>query len=723
MALKELKYNSLTPLQDKTSILSQQQNKEVKQILFSNDTLSKISDIETNTTIKSGLSVDGITVYNKKGFGSDLPGYGNSGLPYIQRKIGETWGNDGSLLESRIKTDEKRIDSFLNSAEGKRFINMQSSLQLMNPATDSIGELRFNRIYNPLSIPAAITGWSIGYHPERHGFFGTTPDYESIVKLKNIDALNLESLPSILTGNRLVRMLKEQTTDLGTLNLTLSSWGGPNSVGGAGSTLIFKHSDGIPFTRQRQTQLTQSKNTFENIVFKKDNLNRTFKYTRDYDYKSPYGSDKEQLNNVDSTTSSNYTSYHSTRLIPLLKEANESKNLPGWEMNYAINKDLQKYIDEDTYSKNNYVTTTQYKPELKQSSPTKGITRQSSDTIEEKSNIVDLFNKILDDKPNWNGDGNETINNSFNSAGGFKVFDPTVLNEVDSYNTIKGFSDLKNYTNSYNKRGNVTTPLFVSTPEWSNAGKAYKKTLGDRYFASMHDMNDENNMSPRIPDIGDIDPILLLEKDANNYDRSLDAKNGVENDFITFIVCGIQFRATISGLTYNFTPSWSDISYVGRSDVLRLYGGLSRDISFDFIVAALSKEEMDMIYYKLNQLACKVSPGVKNNRMIAPISTLTIGNLIKNEFGYLNSLSFTIDEDYSWDIDTYFQPMAIKVSCAWTIIGKESPTNKAYYFGKVIKSDDGTTKKYSNGATEKRPDTEPELDDQPSMGTEEDPFK
>jgi hypothetical protein len=174
-------------------------------------------------------------------------------------------------------------------------------------------------------------------------------------------------------------------------------------------------------------------------------------------------------------------------------------------------------------------------------------------------------------------------------------------------------------------------------------------------------------------------------------------------DFIEFVVCGIQFRATLDGLVYNFTPNWSDISYVGRSDVLHLYGGMSRDISFNFIIAAMSKDEMDMIYYKLNQLARRVSPGVKDNRMIAPISTLTIGKIVKDEFGFLSSLSYNFDDSFPWDIDTYFQPMAVKVSCNWTVIGRESPTNNAYYFDKVIIKDTNEnnqrTRKYSDGST------------------------
>lgn len=713
MALKKLTYfvnNSFVtkPMKDRTSLLSQQTNKEVKPILISDDNLKKFSDVETNLSTQS-ITINNISAFSKKGFGSDVQGNGDSGQPYVKRKIGEVWGNGTDLLQGRIKTDEKRIESFLNSAKGKTFLSTQVSLQLMNPATDSIGELRFNRMFNPISIQAAVAGWQFGYHPERHGFFGTTPDYEATVKLKNADALNMESLPFMLTGNRLVSMFKERQTGIGAmnpLNLTLSKWGGPNSLGGIGATLFFKTTDGIPFTNKDKNKLLTDSNSFKNL-----DLNKKIQFTKFYDNKNPYETIKGNSNQSADISMTAQTSTQSDgRLISILKASNESKTFPGWKMNYAINKDLKQYIEEDVYSKANYYEINPKRDViLQQTAQSKiseiGITRGTSNEVKEKSNLINAFEQAKKDNPKWNGDGNaeKSINyNEINAAGGFSVFDSTVLNEVEAYNTTNGFEALKELgSNSTNRRGAVQRVISVSTPGWSNVGKYYKSKLGEAYVDSMHDT--VNGTSPMIPDIGDLDRILLLERDINKYDGVSDSSDAIGNDFIDFVVCGIQFRATLDGLAYNFTPNWSDISYVGRSDVLHLYGGMSREISFNFIIAALSKDEMDMIYYKLNQLARKISPAVKDNRMVAPISTLTIGKIVKDEFGFLSSLSYAFDDSFPWDIDDYKMPMAVKVSCNWTIIGRESPTNETYYFDRVIREDinenNQRTRKYSDGTT------------------------
>lgn len=184
-----------------------------------------------------------------------------------------------------------------------------------------------------------------------------------------------------------------------------------------------------------------------------------------------------------------------------------------------------------------------------------------------------------------------------------------------------------------------------------------------------------------IPNTGETDPIYESE-DNNN-----------QNDLIAlkFTYAGeetpLQFRATIMGLSNNFSPEWNPTDYVGRPDSVYTYKGVKRAISFSFIVAAGSEKEMDTIYLKLNKLAGMTMPSYGDDgsgHMIGPITKLKLGNYINNEPGYISSLDFAIDDEFIWDVDRE-EPMYIRVNVTFDIIGKETPRRNILYFGKVAR--------------------------------------
>ena len=182
--------------------------------------------------------------------------------PIIRRNIGQTW----ETRAERIASDLQRFATYITTPKGIIFIAKQQGLQLMNPNVQSFGP-RATQIYNPLSIPAAISGWSLGYHPNRHGFFGLELNYEDITKLKNLDALNMPLMPAPLTGNRILQMLKYKNNgmlDPGYINLPYSGPMGPNSIFGLGATWTTVAMNKT-FTRLENVLLDKEKNKIENI--------------------------------------------------------------------------------------------------------------------------------------------------------------------------------------------------------------------------------------------------------------------------------------------------------------------------------------------------------------------------------------------------------------------------------------------------------------------------
>jgi len=147
----------------------------------------------------------------------------------------------------------------------------------------------------------------------------------------------------------------------------------------------------------------------------------------------------------------------------------------------------------------------------------------------------------------------------------------------------------------------------------------------------------------------------------------------------------MPFRATLTGLSDSFSPSWTGISIMGRPDGAALYSSFERAISFEFKVAALSRSEMIPMWRKLNYLASYTMPdyNVAGTKPSGPFMRLTIGDLYFRCPGYLTSLTYTFPEDSSWDIADDFDlvnnadakqlPMAVDVSVSYTIVNEYRP--------------------------------------------------
>jgi len=118
----------------------------------------------------------------------------------------------------------------------------------------------------------------------------------------------------------------------------------------------------------------------------------------------------------------------------------------------------------------------------------------------------------------------------------------------------------------------------------------------------------------------------------------------------------IHFRAYISGFTDSYTADWGEIKYMGRGEKFYTYSGFGREMGLSFIVHANSKQEHKVMYQKLNYLASLLAPNYSSfNKtttgfMRGNIIRLTIGDYLVEQPGIIKGLTFTIDDQYSWDI-------------------------------------------------------------------------
>jgi hypothetical protein len=156
----------------------------------------------------------------------------------------------------------------------------------------------------------------------------------------------------------------------------------------------------------------------------------------------------------------------------------------------------------------------------------------------------------------------------------------------------------------------------------------------------------------------------------------------------------VNFRATISGLTESYTPSWDTNKFVGNPFNLYTYNNIERSLTFNFKVFSLSFLEHQTAWSKLTFLASLVYPqGYSENvaYVTPPIIKFTLGNMFKMKAAFIESLTFTIDDNTPWEIGVelpqyskdFILPKIVDVGITLKII--ESVGSTYNYAGKYAK--------------------------------------
>ena len=138
--------------------------------------------------------------------------------------------------------------------------------------------------------------------------------------------------------------------------------------------------------------------------------------------------------------------------------------------------------------------------------------------------------------------------------------------------------------------------------------------------------------------------------------------NETKNDLVKFRIAVIDpdepkkktfihFRSYISGISDSFTSDWSEFKYLGRGEKFYNYQGFDRTLSLNWTVFAQSREELSIMYQKLNYLASTLAPNYSDaGFMRGNIHQLTIGGYVYEYPGIIKSLTYTTPDDSTWEI-------------------------------------------------------------------------
>ena len=154
-----------------------------------------------------------------------------------------------------------------------------------------------------------------------------------------------------------------------------------------------------------------------------------------------------------------------------------------------------------------------------------------------------------------------------------------------------------------------------------------------------------------------------LTRDKINYlDVSREPLNGIEENRdliqLEFQVVTpddtyyLAFRAFLENFDDNFQGSWSSTKYLGRADNFYTYEGFERNIQIGFKIAAATREEMKPLYRKAATLASVTAPtyGQGGRFMRGSIAKVTVGDYIYEQPGIIDSVSYTWQKAYPWEI-------------------------------------------------------------------------
>jgi hypothetical protein len=119
----------------------------------------------------------------------------------------------------------------------------------------------------------------------------------------------------------------------------------------------------------------------------------------------------------------------------------------------------------------------------------------------------------------------------------------------------------------------------------------------------------------------------------------------------------VHFRSYITGLSETVTPSWSTNKFFGNPFSFYTYDGVERSVQFTLKVVALNHSELAQNWTKLEFLTQQTYPTFPTSQSgrtytLPPIISFRLGSLYNDKIGYIESLSYTIDDNSPWETNS-----------------------------------------------------------------------
>ncbi len=190
---------------------------------------------------------------------------------------------------------------------------------------------------------------------------------------------------------------------------------------------------------------------------------------------------------------------------------------------------------------------------------------------------------------------------------------------------------------------NNTNPFAMKYSELSSVVKFGDHIRNTESKNLIHSVDGKGFARARYPDKINVEDILNSEP-YNNDQIAFWFHDVVNRKYL-------QFRATVTGINDSRGIDWNEMSYVGSPNKIYNYKGYTRTLGFNFSVYLNSVRELHPTWKKLNYLMSLGTPSkyIDGKYMVPPIIELRIGDMYHNLPILINSITFSIPDDVSWE--------------------------------------------------------------------------
>ena len=218
----------------------------------------------------------------------------------------------------------------------------------------------------------------------------------------------------------------------------------------------------------------------------------------------------------------------------------------------------------------------------------------------------------------------------------------------------------------------------------------YTPELKDgKYINAYNEVKDDTPLSKRFGlGLGDKINLLSPSDEYTLDDNNAFAKNGEDilYDFIPVWMKKIgskkpiMFRALISGLTENVSPSWSTSKFAGNPYNFYTFDSIERSTSFNLKMYCNNAAELAINWEKITKITQMTYPSVGAQFANPPIMRFRIGDIYNNKTGFIDSLSYTIPDESNWETDgnTGWLPKIIDVAISIKFIESVGAEDRPY---------------------------------------------
>jgi hypothetical protein len=219
---------------------------------------------------------------------------------------------------------------------------------------------------------------------------------------------------------------------------------------------------------------------------------------------------------------------------------------------------------------------------------------------------------------------------------------------------------IKDFRTSLRGLLNGKSTIMSNSPNYKNENLEIRTSIGGTKTKQGPGYRAQKNLISYTSGsgIGPIDRINALPIYRSEY---VDTNQPV-NDLVKFRIAAIDnknptikdfihFRAFLDSFSDNYSADWGTVNYLGRGENFYTYKGFNRSISMGWTVAAQSKEEIMIMYKKLNFLASNLAPSyTSKGYMTGNLVQLTVGGYLYEQVGFITGLTYDVPMESPWEI-------------------------------------------------------------------------